>query len=96
MCQASFTTVSPSATSPASTSPAPARMSVAHTGALDKPLPTPDRRVVTVGAGIGAHPHQLVRNRNRASNTFSVMNEWPSATAASASAIGCRSVGKPG
>ena len=35
-------------------------------------------------------------NMNRASKTFSVISAVPSETAASATAIGCRSVGKPG
>jgi hypothetical protein len=35
-------------------------------------------------------------NRNRASNTFSVIIDVPSDTADSAIAIGCRSVANPG
>ena len=35
-------------------------------------------------------------NMNRPSNTFSVISAVPVDTAASATAIGCRSVGKPG
>ena len=96
MCATSHTSVSPSAHSPASTSPAPARMSLAHTGALDS-RSTP-RTTAWCPSVRASAPSRIISstNRKRASNTFSVIIDVPSATAASAIAIGCRSVANPG
>ena len=51
--------------------------------------------VVSIGPGIA--PRRIISstNRNRASNTFSVIIDVPSAIDAKPMAIGCRSVGNP-
>src|ERR671928_198095 len=92
----SCTSVTPSDTRPASTRPAPARMSVATTGALEsrsRPRTTawcPSMRTLAPSRT------SSLANTKRASNTFSVIRAVPVDTAARATAIGCRSVGKPG
>ena len=71
-------------------------MSLAHTGALES-CATP-RTTAWWPSVRASAPSRIISstNRNRASKTFSVIIDVPSATAASAIAIGCRSVAKPG
>jgi hypothetical protein len=61
-----------------------------------EPLPAADDGVMAVDADVRAQPTNSLTNMNRPSYTFSVMRAVPVDTAASATAIGCRSVGKPG
>ena len=71
-------------------------MSEAHTGALESrsnPRTTAWCPSVRASAPIRTSSSM---NRKRDSNRFSVIIDVPSATADSASAIGCRSVANPG
>ena len=71
-------------------------MSLAHTGALDS-CGTP-RTTAWWPSVRASAPRRTISStkRKRASNTFSVIIDVPSATADTAIAIGCRSVAKPG
>ncbi len=71
-------------------------MSDDHTGALDScGIPRTTAWCPSVRASA---PSRIISstNRNRASKTFSVIIDVPSAIDANPMAIGCRSVGKPG
>ena len=61
-----------------------------------QPLPAADDGVVAVDAHVAPSRTSSLTNMNRPSNTFSVISAVPVETAASATAIGCRSVGNPG
>ena len=71
-------------------------MSVASTGALEsRSRPRTTAWWPSMRTSAPSRTSSLT-NMNRPSNTFSVISAVPVETAASATAIGCRSVGNPG